>query len=146
MAAPLLRYPLPGFITILKAAPFLSIDMDSRRRAAFRRLLYLICEELERAADQVPHSQSVAHLFGGLLGRPLSTGPSTIGERSEWEPAVSVSIESLRFTSLLSAASYSMMSRAEEFRYLEDPSTIWVGPAIALFLHALFSIVTTNRG
>ena len=138
MASPLLRYPLPGFITILRAAPLLNVDIESRRRAAFRRLLYLICEELDKAADQAPHSQSVAQLFGGLLGRPLSE------KQPEREPAVSVSIQSLLFTPLLSAASYSMMSRAEEFRYLENPSAVWVGPAIALFLHALFSIVTTN--
>jgi hypothetical protein len=142
--APLLRYPLPGFVTILRAAPLLGVNAESRRRAAFRRLLYLVCEELDKAADQVPHSQSVAQLFGGLLGRPLSTDPSAVRERSsEWEPAVSVSIQSLRLTSLLGTASYSMMSRIEEFRYLEDPSITWVGPAIALFLHALFAIVTT---
>ncbi|KAH6890268.1 hypothetical protein B0T10DRAFT_314939 [Thelonectria olida] len=142
--APLLRYPLPGFITILKAAPLLGVSIELRRRAAFRRLLYLICEELDKAAEQVPHSQSVAQLFGGLLGRPLSTDPSAMGGQgeAEWKPSVSVSIQSLRFSSLLSASSYNMMSRAEEFRYLEDPFCLWLGPAVALFLHALFLVVT----
>ncbi|KAK1988229.1 hypothetical protein LZ30DRAFT_777074 [Colletotrichum cereale] len=119
LVAPLLRYPLPGFLSILEAAPMLNVSVDLRRRAAFRRLLYLVCEELAKAAEQVPHSQSVAELFGGLLGRPLSTGPDH--EEAEWEPYVSVSVPSLRAHSLLSAASYEMMSRAEEFRYLEDP-------------------------
>ncbi|KAL4724450.1 hypothetical protein ACLX1H_009066 [Fusarium chlamydosporum] len=138
--APLLRYPLPGFLSILKAAPMLNVGVDVRRRAAFRRLLYLICEELARAAEQVPHSQSVADLFGGLLERPLST--SSDEKNTEWEPYVSVSIPSLRAHSLLSDASYDMMSRAEEFRYFEDLTCVWVKPALALFLHGLFSHVS----
>ncbi|KAF6817728.1 hypothetical protein CPLU01_13503 [Colletotrichum plurivorum] len=142
LVMPLLRYPLPGFITILKAAPLLSVGIELRRRAAFRRLMYLVCEELGKVAEQVPHSQSVAELFGGLLGRPLSTGPDQ--KETEWEPSVSVSILSLRAHSLLSAASYDMISRAEEFRYLEDPGCVWAGPALALFLHGLFSQVSRN--
>jgi hypothetical protein len=140
LVAPLLRYPLPGFLSILKAAPMLNVGVDLRRRAAFRRLLYLVCEELAKAAEQVPHSQSVADLFGGLLERPLSTSPDH--KDAKWEPCVSVSIPSLRAHSLLSAASYEMMSRAEEFRYLEDPACVWLQPALALFLHGLFSHVS----
>ncbi|KAK1999886.1 hypothetical protein LX36DRAFT_655041 [Colletotrichum falcatum] len=142
LVAPLLRYPLPGFLSILGAAPMLNVSVDLRRRAAFRRLLYLVCEELARAAEQVPHSQSVAELFGGLLGRPLSTALDHKG--AEWEPYLSVSVPSLRAHSLLSAASYEMMSRAEEFRYLEDPECVWAQPALALFLHSLFSHLSST--
>ncbi|KAI0969731.1 hypothetical protein F4678DRAFT_438024 [Xylaria arbuscula] len=144
LAAPLLRYPLPGFVTIVKAISLLNVDVESRRRAVFRRLLYLVCEELDKMADQAPYSQSVAQLFGGLLGRPLSTKLNTDREESEWEPTVSISIQNLRHTALLGSASYSMMCHTEEFRHLEDPLTLWVPPAIALFLHALFMVVTTK--
>lgn len=144
MVVPLLRYPLPGFLAILKAASVINVAIETRRRSAFRRLLHLVCEELDKAAEQAPHSQSVAQLFGGLLGRPLTPHPTIVEQGSKWELAVSVSIQSLRFTSLLSAASYSMLSRAEEFQYLEDPSATWVGPAIALFLHTLYSVVTAS--
>lgn len=147
LSAPLLRYPLPGFVTILKLAPLLKISPDIRRRAAFRRLLFLVCEDLDKAAESAPHSQNVAHLFGGLLGRPHSTGPGAAAAAAgpQWEPATTVTVHALRFTSLLSGASYSMMSNAEEFRYLEDQAAaVWAGPAIALFLHGLFSVVTNG--
>ncbi|KAI0430424.1 hypothetical protein F5Y09DRAFT_307786 [Xylaria sp. FL1042] len=143
-AVPLLQYPLPGFVTIVKAASLLNVDVESRRRAVFRRLLYNVCEELDKVAEQAPYSQSVAQLFGGLLGRPLSTKPNIKREESEWEPTVSISIQALRRTSLLGPASYNMICRTEEFRYLEDPLVEWVPPAIALFLHALFVVVTTK--
>ncbi|KAK5633905.1 hypothetical protein RRF57_009619 [Xylaria bambusicola] len=144
LAAPLLRYPLPGFVTIVRAVSLLNVDVESRRRAVFRRLLHLVCEELDKMADQAPYSQSVAQVFSGLLGRPLSTKLNTDRDRSEWEPTVSISIQNLRHTSLLGPASYGMMCRAEEFRHLEDPLTAWVPPAIALFLHTLFMVVTTK--
>lgn len=141
---PLLRYPLPGFIVILKAAPLISVGIESRRRATFRRLLYLLCEELNKAADQVPHSQAVSQLIRGLLGFSPPTGSNSRGGQLEGEPVLSVTIQSLRSTYLLSAANYNMLYRVEEFRYLEDPSTVWVGPAIALFLHGLFLTVKAN--
>ncbi|KAI0815977.1 hypothetical protein GGR55DRAFT_699719 [Xylaria sp. FL0064] len=143
-AAPLLKYPLPGFVTIVKAASLLNVDVESRRRAVFRRLLYTVCEELENVAAQTPYSQSVAQLFSGLLGRPLSMNPNVKQGELDWEPTASISIQALRQTSLLGAASHNMLCRTEEFRYLEDPSAAWVSPAIALFLHALFVVVTTK--
>lgn len=146
--SPLLQYPLPGFITILKLAPLLKIDTEARIRATFRRLLYLICEELSKAAEQVPSSQSVAQLLIGLLGRwpPASLQGRKDDGEARLEPSVSVSIQSLLSSSLLSASSYSMMSRAAEFRYFEDPACTWIGPALALFLHALFSQVIQQPG
>jgi hypothetical protein len=147
----LLRYPLQGFVVILKASALLNISTESRRRATFRRLLYLVCEGLDAVADQVPHSQSIAELFRGLLGRPPSTGPEAIGgvapgrQPETWHPATSISIQALLSSSLTSNPDYCMLSQTEEFRDLEDPlQGSWVGPSIALFLHGLFRTTETQ--
>ncbi|KAH7305321.1 hypothetical protein B0I35DRAFT_484071 [Stachybotrys elegans] len=42
--APLLRYPLPGFVVMLRAAALNNISWEFRYRATFRRLLVLLCE------------------------------------------------------------------------------------------------------
>ena len=57
-----------------------------------------------------------------------------------------MSVSSLSFTSLLGRESYKMLRRAKEVEGLEDPAISWVGPAIALFLHALFYEATSGSG
>ncbi|KAK3986684.1 hypothetical protein QBC44DRAFT_311082 [Cladorrhinum sp. PSN332] len=81
---PLLAYPPQGFVVILKLASLINTSVESRRRAAFRRLLYLICEELEKMLKANEHAppvvtittsnlQAAVNMVGCLIGKQLQS-------------------------------------------------------------------------
>ncbi|KAK3385218.1 hypothetical protein B0H63DRAFT_180387 [Podospora didyma] len=74
---PLLRYPLPGFVAMLRAAALDgTIDAKQRQRAIFCRVLLLLCEELEKSVcgvEQVGRRRNALRLLEGILWQPATT-------------------------------------------------------------------------
>ncbi|KAK4231778.1 hypothetical protein QBC38DRAFT_465542 [Podospora fimiseda] len=150
----LVRYPPQGFVVALKLASLIKISVDLRRRAAFRRLLYSICEEIEKLGktnedDTVlitaANLRSAVETVGELVGKQVQFSASNqVGLQEEKEPQSSVSMESLIKANLLSEEVRGTLSQAEEFKELEQLP--WFGPALALFLHGLYWVSATNLG
>ncbi|KAK4160914.1 hypothetical protein QBC43DRAFT_380965 [Cladorrhinum sp. PSN259] len=133
--SPLLRHPPQGFVVFLRLAALINISEESRRRMAFRRFLYLLCEELEKSLKANENAQFVT---SNANLQSAEEGTARGGLLS------SVTVQRLRKGNLLSFENYASLYLSDEFRDLEALS--WVGPAVALFLHGLYWVSATKPG
>ncbi|KAK0644680.1 hypothetical protein B0T16DRAFT_418085 [Cercophora newfieldiana] len=142
-APPLLLYPLVGFVVMLPAAAMVGVRPTLRHRAAFRRLLYLVCEEMVEKECAEDATQALGELLGEVTATPHpNESPSS---PKGLTPLVRVS--SLWTARLISTENYRIMRQAEEFRTLDDDeSYMWVSSGLTLFLRSLFTVRTRYSG
>jgi hypothetical protein len=120
----LTRYPLGGLLVALRAAHIIDIDIQIRRRAMFRRFLYLLIETIMTKGIQKQ-----------ALKDYLMNDPSNLFNAPM--PVLTLPISTLRGSPLLDEDMYQKLALIEEFKFLENEGVAWCGPATATFLHAL---------
>ncbi|KAK4461255.1 hypothetical protein QBC42DRAFT_339105 [Cladorrhinum samala] len=115
-AGPLLRYPLPGFVVIIKLAGLIGLTQERRDRAVARRLMFLMCEDLERRAEHVPGAKSGVQSLGELVG---------------WEQPVRIKGDG------------GLLDTVKEWERRAGEGS-WIGAALAMFLHGLWRVRTIS--
>jgi len=154
---PLISYPLKGFIIALAAASMLEVPRMLRHAAAFRRYLFALTECLYiEAAKWVRFSHATLSTHDTLVkllwdeknieddGDDTDDDDDTVVCEASEERAgkktrlrrLSLNMEELLGSPLLDEQTYKYLQEAAEFRYMKSR----VGPATALFVHALVEI------
>jgi hypothetical protein len=150
VSSSIIRYPLDGFAVAIRAAAIANVDSHLRQRAMFRRYLYLLVEVFK--LKQIGHKYMASLLKSNPGHEPLSRTvtpetafiPQAEDDHMKWangfEPRITLPISELQGTAILNERMYRTLQKLEEFRALEQSAASWVGPATAIFLHAMVMI------
>ncbi|KAF2174439.1 hypothetical protein K469DRAFT_756735 [Zopfia rhizophila CBS 207.26] len=143
-----IRYPLDGFIVVVRAASIAHVDPASMRRVVFRRYLYLLVDLLHR--KQLDRNAIASLLYTNPTNKtPVQTvtpDPTATANSMAPEPVFSLPIAQLRGSAILDERTYRTLAKMEEFRFLEQRAADWVGPATGAFLHAMVAVDGTGTG
>jgi hypothetical protein len=135
-----MRYPVDGFIVVVRAAAIADVDVKLRRRAVFRRLLYLLIETFKR--KNISNNVLKALLQSGASQpRPDTMTTDSIPESlTNLQSAYNIPIAALRGSLILDERVYRKLEGLQDFNYLTSDECTWVGPAVAAFLYVLAAL------
>ncbi len=141
-----IRYPLDGFVVVLRAASVAGVDTAAMRRAVFRRYLYLLVEmfKYRRLGHIVMTSLLYTDPAREALARTMTPDsafkvPAAANTMAPG-PVLSLPISELHGSPILDERTYRTLHKLEEFRFLEQSVAGWVGPATAAFLHTMLAV------
>jgi hypothetical protein len=137
LASCVMRYPLDGFIVVVRAAVIADVNIKLRRRAVFRRLLYLLTETFKRKNISSDVLKALLRSGASQASPDTMTTDSTPESLAALQSAYEVPIAALRGSLILDERVYRKLEGLQDFNYLTSDDCTWVGPAIAAFLHVL---------